>query len=136
MTGIESDDEDSIDGSGVGENDISTGDREENNEKDGLMGDNYSSDDDNETYHDASTDFSNKEKNGDGVNMYLQKDGRCFGLKRCDCNGIKFTPRPTLAGVRGNGLYLRAGSSIYPGEGLLLGPQSPFKKIPILGWIL
>ena len=41
-----------------------------------------------------------------------------------------------LAGVYGNGLYIRRGSSICDGEGLLLGPSSPFKKIPILGWIL
>ena len=131
-TGEDDDERDSIDGTLVGENDISTGDREENNEKDGLMGDDYSSSDDNETYHDASADTTP----GDGVKMYLQKNGRCFGLQRCSGKGIKFTPRPRLTGVRGNGLYLRAGSSIYPGEGLLLGSQSPFRKIPILGWIL
>ena len=75
------------------------------------------------------------ESDGDGIKMYLQKDGRCFGFEKCG-RGVKFTPRPRLAGIRGNGLYLRAGSSIYPGEGLLLGPKSPFKKIPILGWLL
>ena len=147
MTGVVSDDEndetDSLYGPRVDENDISTGDREENNEKDGLMGDDYSSsngNDDNETYHDASTEFFNeseeKKDGGDGIKMYLQKNGRCFGLQRSGGKGIKFTPRPRLAGVRGNGLYLRIGSSIYAGEGLLLGPQSPFRKIPILGWIL
>jgi len=36
----------------------------------------------------------------------------------------------------GNGLYLRKEGKIYNGSGLLLGPQSPFKNIPILGMIL
>ena len=36
----------------------------------------------------------------------------------------------------GNGLYLRKEGKIYDGKGLLLGPQSPFKNIPILGMIL
>ena len=134
MTGIvpnEDDETDSLDGTRVDENDISTGDRGENNEKDGLMGD-----DDDEYY---SThwldDGKDSESPGDGVKMYLQKDGRCFGLQKYG-KGLTFTPRPKLAGIRGNGLYLRVGSSIYDGEGLLLGPKSPFKKIPILGWIL
>ena len=142
MTGVVSDDEDderdSIDGTRVG--DISRGDREENNEKDGLMGDDYRSGDEDETYHDASTEFFNeseeKKDGGDGIKMYLQKDGRCFGLQRRGGKGINFTPRPLLAGVHGNGLYLRVGSSIYDGHGLILGSQSPFKHIPILGWIL
>ena len=33
-----------------------------------------------------------------------------------------------LAGVYGNCLYIRRGSSIYDGKGLLLGVSSPFKK--------
>jgi len=35
-----------------------------------------------------------------------------------------------------NGLYFRKEGKIYDGKGLLLGPQSPFKNIPILGMIL
>ena len=95
------------------------------------------SDDGEDEFQDSRTTFSGDDSDGgDGIKMYLQKDGRCFGLQRHGRKGINFTPRPLLAGVHGNGLYLRAGSSIYNGEGLLLGPQSPFKKIPILGWIL
>ena len=115
VTGIESDDDvrDSLDGTRIDDDDVfhdsSTTDREENNKRDGFL--------------------------GDGMKMYLQKDGRCFGIRK-NGKGITFTPRPRLAGIRGNGLYLRVGSSIYDGEGLLLGPRSPFKKIPILGWIL
>ena len=70
-----------------------------------------------------------------GRKTYLQKNKRCFHVQKSG-NGILFTPRPRLAGVRGDGMYLRAGSSVYTGEGLLLGPRSPYKNIPILGWIL
>ena len=79
---------------------------------------------------------------GDGVDpipgckIYLQKKGRCFNV-RANGNGINFLPRPPLAGMpRDNGLFLRVGTSVYDGKGLLLGPHSPFRKIPILGWIL
>ena len=51
-------------------------------------------------------------------------------------NGMCVSSRPQLAGVRGNGLHLTVGSSIYNGNGLLLGPHSPFKNIPVLGWII
>ena len=68
--------------------------------------------------------------------IYLQKDGRCFNVQSAAGNGLYLSPRPRLAGIRGDGLYLRHGSSIYDGNGLLLGKNSPFKNIPILGWII
>ena len=73
---------------------------------------------------------------GNGVKMYLQKKDRCYELNKTMDGGIKLRPRPKLAGVRGDGLYLRHGSDIYHGEGLLLGERSPFRNIPVLGWIL
>ena len=97
---------------------------------DTLVGEDDDYDDDNDdVYHDTSTEF------GDGVKMYLQKNGRCFGLQK---NGMvmTLTPRPRLVGIRGDGLYFRAGSSIYDDYGLILGSRSPFRNIPILGWIL
>ena len=36
----------------------------------------------------------------------------------------------------GNGLYLMKQGGLYDGRGLILGPNSPFKDIPILGMIL
>ena len=110
----------------------------DNNDTDSLDGtivdDNRSDDlDSDESFHSiASADEMSK---GDGIKMYLQKQGRCFGLEKCG-NGLKFVPRPKLAGVHGDGLYLRVGSGIYDGQGLILGSKSPFKNIPILGWIL
>ena len=35
----------------------------------------------------------------------------------------------------GNGLYLMKKGELYDGRGLILGPNSPFKNIPILGMI-
>jgi len=36
----------------------------------------------------------------------------------------------------GDGLYLKKEGKIYDGKGLLLGSNSPFKNIPILGMLL
>ena len=36
----------------------------------------------------------------------------------------------------GNGLYLMKQGGLYDGRGLILGPNSPFKNIHILGMIL
>ena len=36
----------------------------------------------------------------------------------------------------GNGLYLMKQGGLYDGRGLILGRNSPFKNIPILGMIL
>ena len=36
----------------------------------------------------------------------------------------------------GNGLYLMKQGGLYDGRGLILGHNSPFKNIPILGMIL
>lgn len=118
------DDADSLDGTPV-INDDGDDDNENVTSKSYLDADNS----DDEYFHSAS-------EGGDGIKMYLQKHGRCFGLQKCDGNGMKLTPRPTLPGIRGNGLYVRVGSGIYEGHGLILGPQSPFKNIPLLGWIL
>ena len=47
------------------------------------------------------------------------------------------TSRVDFQGEGINGLYLRHdGHDIYHGEGILLGKNSPFKDIPILGLIL
>ena len=76
------------------------------------------------------------ENDGDGLKMYLQRDGHCFNIHHKG-NGIHFTLRPHLTGTQGrDGLFVRVGSSLYDGEGLLLGPKSPFRNIPILNLLL
>ena len=48
--------------------------------------------------------------------------------------------RPHRVGIiptsYGDGLFLKHGQDIHDGKGLILGANSPFKNIPILGWIL
>ena len=111
-----------------------------NNDTDSLDGtivdddDRNDDSDSNESFHSIASEGESSTK-GDGIKMYLQKQGRCFGLEKCG-NGLKSIPRPKWAGIRGDGLYLRVGSGIYDGRGLILGSKSPFKNIPILGWIL
>jgi len=74
---------------------------------------------------------------GEGIKMYLRKDGKCYNLKKTLDGAMHISPRPKLTGVYGDGLYLRRpGSGVHDGQGLILGRNSPFKNIPLLGWIL
>jgi hypothetical protein len=51
--------------------------------------------------------------------------------------GLFLSPWKKSSSVTASGLYMKKGSGAYVnGEGLLLGPDSPFKNIPILGLIL
>ena len=74
-------------------------------------------------------------KSGDG--LYLFKKGHCIKVEPVKGNGLYLTPHSskTHAGV-GDGLYLKHGDAVHNGEGLILGKNSPFKNVPILGWIL
>ena len=38
--------------------------------------------------------------------------------------------------IQGDGLFLKDGNDISDGDGLLMGNNSPFKNIPVLGWLL
>ena len=51
-------------------------------------------------------------------------------------NGLYLTPHNRLSGVHGDGLYLKRGPTIQDGSGLILGPDSPFKNVPILNLLL
>jgi len=69
---------------------------------------------------------------GDG--LYLQKGDYCYRTDPVEGNGLYLSPHPPLQ--QGDGFFLKHGENIYDGEGLLLGANSPFKDIPILGLIL
>lgn len=71
--------------------------------------------------------------NGNG--LFIQKKDKCYRADPIEGDGLLLTPHKRLFG-NGNGLFLKRGSNVYDGEGLLLGQNSPFKNIPILGWIL
>ncbi|MCH2421445.1 MAG: hypothetical protein MK215_05870 [Candidatus Poseidoniia archaeon] len=71
----------------------------------------------------------------DGDGLYLHKSGHCVKVEPIKGNGLYLTPHRRL-GRGGDGLYLKRGSTIQDGSGLLLGPNSPFKNIPILNLLL
>ena len=75
-----------------------------------------------------------KDSSGDG--LYLFRSGHCIKVDPVEGNGLYLRAHPPSHGALGDGLYLKRGNTIHNGEGLILGESSPFKNIPILGWIL
>ena len=47
---------------------------------------------------------------------------------------VYLAPHPRF--VEGDGLFLKHGNDISDGAGLLMGRNSPFKNISVLGWLL
>ena len=66
---------------------------------------------------------------------YLQKRGKCYRVKIVAGDGLFLSPHGRRLAA-GDGLYLKRGHNVYDAEGLLLGKDSPFKNMPILGWLL
>ena len=50
--------------------------------------------------------------------------------------GLYLAPWSKGSSISGSGLFMKSGSGYVEGSGLLLGPNSPFQNIPILGMIL
>ena len=73
-----------------------------------------------------------------GNGLYLKKGGLVSQVET-DWGGgglyLKPSKGKALKGY-GEGLYLKQGGKLYDGKGLLLGPNSPFGNISILGAIL
>ena len=65
-------------------------------------------------------------KKGSGV-CWIETDGEGLYLGPTSGKGFETV---------GNGIYLMKQGGLYDGRGLILGPDSPFKNIPILGMIL
>ena len=73
---------------------------------------------------------------GDGV--YIRKGRNCYRADPVKGDGL-FLSRQKYRAIpikHGNGLFLKRHGQIFNGRGLILGKNSPFKNIPILGWIL
>jgi len=67
--------------------------------------------------------------------IYAKKGDMACKIKSVG-SGLYLSPWPKGASITGSGLFLKTGSGYEPiGEGLLLGPNSPLKNIPILGMI-
>jgi len=95
-------------------------------------------DDDEEGEEDEEDD----ERDGSGImepvksfKTYIQKNGKCYRVKIVAGNGLFLSPHGRRLAT-GDGVYLKRGHNLYDGEGLLFGRDSPFKNIPILGWLL
>ncbi len=75
------------------------------------------------------------EKAVSGSGLFLGRKG--MGTARVNLteegNGLILTP---VEQDKYNGLYVKHDGQVYEGEGLLLGPNSPFKNIPLLNLIL
>ena len=71
-----------------------------------------------------------------GSGLYLKKGGLVSQVET-DGSGLYLKPYKGKGSQSyGDGLYLKQGGKLYDGKGLLLGPNSPFANIPILGAIL
>ena len=71
-----------------------------------------------------------------GSGLYLKKGGMVSQVET-DGYGLYLKPyKGKGLNSYGDGLYLKQGGKLYDGKGLLLGPNSPFANIPILGAIL
>ena len=71
-----------------------------------------------------------------GNGLFLKKGGCVCEI---DTDGKRLLLEPVKGKVlakMGDGLYLKKQGKVYDGSGLLLGPNSPFKNIPILGMLL
>jgi hypothetical protein len=83
------------------------------------------------------------EKAVGGHGIFLRKKGHVYKVEPVEGNGLCLSPHPHLDGTYENnkyadqdGLLVRTkNGTIHDGSGLLLGANSPFKHIPILGWI-
>ena len=71
-----------------------------------------------------------------GSGLYLKKGGLVSQVET-DGSGLYLKPHKGK-GLEsyGDGLYLKQGGQLYDEKGLLLGPNSPFANIPIIGAIL
>lgn len=70
-----------------------------------------------------------------GSGLYLKKGGQVCCVEPHG-KGLYLSPARLPKTVQGDGLYLKRGGKIYDGSGLILGPNSPFKDVPLLGMLL
>ena len=75
---------------------------------------------------------------GSGGVIYIRRGDRNAKIVQ-QGEGLYLKPwRGSGLDGQGDGLYMKTGKGLYmkTGKGLILGPNSPFSNIPILGWLL
>ena len=75
----------------------------------------------------------------DGEGLFLFKKGHCMKVEPMHGNGLYLTSHQhNFEKNFGQGLYLQRRNGLMEklGSGLILGPNSPFRNIPILQWLL
>lgn len=70
--------------------------------------------------------------NTEGNGMFLGRKDYTYQIRHSG-EGLLFTPAEKS---KTRGLYVRHNGRIFQGEGIIFGPNSPFKNIPLLGIIL
>ena len=71
-----------------------------------------------------------------GTGLYLAKRGRgCTEINLVEGGGLYLSPLFSPEDDY-DGLFINHEGETYKGSGLILGKNSPFKDIPILGWLL
>ena len=72
-----------------------------------------------------------------GTGLYLSKRGRgCSEINLVEGGGLYLSPLFNPEDDEYEGLFINHEGETYKGSGLILGKNSPFKDIPILGWLL
>lgn len=72
-----------------------------------------------------------------GNGFFLHKNSNWYKMTPATKGtGLYLSPRPRFPGNYGNGLFVKRGKEICDGSGIILGPNSPFKNIPLLNLIL
>jgi len=71
-----------------------------------------------------------------GNGLFIKKGGYVCGIETDGRDLVLELMTGKVIAKYGDGLYLRKNGRVYDGRGILLGPNSPFKHIPVLGMLL
>ena len=65
----------------------------------------------------------------------ISRNSKCYHVQKTEGDGLYLSPSYSITN-RGDGLFLKQGKNVTDGSGLILGKNSPFRNIPVLGWLL
>lgn len=82
----------------------------------------------------AARAVSSSGKSSSGQGVFIQGKGLCARVDPVKGGGLYLSPNPWV--TSGEGLFIKDRNGVRDGRGLLLGENSPFKNIPLLGLLL